>query len=65
MPQATGLVAELKAKFGEHHEFELERGGGGVFDVKVDDQLVFSKRDVGRFPHYAEVPNAITMAGIA
>jgi len=65
LPQATGLVAELKAKFGEEHEFELERGGGGVFDVKVDDQLVFSKHATKRFPQYQEIPNAIIMAGIA
>jgi selT/selW/selH-like putative selenoprotein len=25
-------------------------GGGGVFDVVVDGELVFSKHSVGRFP---------------
>lgn len=36
-----------------------------MFDVEVDGHLVFSKKQVGRFPHYQEVPNAIVMAGIA
>ncbi|MBW1781780.1 MAG: SelT/SelW/SelH family protein [Deltaproteobacteria bacterium] len=34
---------------------ELIKGKGGVFDVVVDDDLVFSKHDVGRFPTNEEV----------
>jgi selT/selW/selH-like putative selenoprotein len=34
---------------------ELDRGGGGVFDVFVDGDLVYSKADTGRFPHADEV----------
>jgi selT/selW/selH-like putative selenoprotein len=41
------------------------KGDAGVFDVSVDGQLVFSKKQAGRFPQYQEVPNAIMMAGIA
>lgn len=64
MPQATGLVAELKAKFGGV-ESELVEGAGGVFEVEVDGNLVFSKKQERRFPAYQEVPTAITMAGLA
>lgn len=32
----------------------LTAGGGGVFDVVVDGELVFSKRVSGRFPHDGE-----------
>lgn len=64
MPQATGLVAELSAKFGEV-ESELVEGDGGVFEVEVDGNLVFSKKQERRFPAYQEVPTAITMAGLA
>ena len=28
---------------------------GGVFDVIVDDRLVFSKHETGRFPHVKEI----------
>ena len=36
-------------------EAELIRGGGGVFDVVADGDLVFSKYEVGRFPKSEEV----------
>ena len=66
MPQATGLVAELTAQFGEDQvQAELVKGGNGVFDVEVDGKQLFSKDGVDRFPEYQEIPNAILMAGIA
>ena len=34
-----------------------------MFDVKVDDKLVFSKHEVGRFPRYREVPEAVAELG--
>ncbi len=34
-------------------------GSGGIFDVKVDGKLVFSKQKVGRFPEDAEVLQAL------
>jgi len=34
---------------------ELIEGGGGVFDVVVDGQLVFSKKSMDRFPEPGEV----------
>jgi selT/selW/selH-like putative selenoprotein len=33
----------------------LTRGSGGVFEVSVDGQLVFSKKKEGRFPNAEEV----------
>jgi selT/selW/selH-like putative selenoprotein len=38
---------------------ELVRGERGVFDVLVDDKLVFSKHSAGRFPQDAEIVKAI------
>ena len=32
---------------------ELIAGGGGIFDVKVDGALVYSKHQTGRFPDEA------------
>jgi selenoprotein W-related protein len=33
----------------------LVKGSGGVFDVKVDGRLVYSKFETGRFPEPGEV----------
>jgi selT/selW/selH-like putative selenoprotein len=43
---------------------ELIRGGRGIFDVKVDDALVFSKHRVERFPNPGEVRQALEGAGL-
>ena len=50
---AAGLAAELKQAFGV--ESRLIGGSGGVFDVVVDGERVFSKLDTGRFPSPGEV----------
>jgi len=51
------LAASLKEQFGV--EAELIRGKDGVFDVRVDGSLVFSKHELGRFPEPGEVERAI------
>jgi selT/selW/selH-like putative selenoprotein len=51
------LAASLKERFGV--EAELIRGKDGVFDVRVDDVLVFSKHRVHRFPDPEEVESTI------
>lgn len=37
----------------------LYPGGGGVFDVRVEDDLVFSKHQYGRFPSNEEVASEV------
>jgi selT/selW/selH-like putative selenoprotein len=37
------------------HTADAIPGGKGQFDVVVDDELVFSKRAVGRFPEENEI----------
>jgi selenoprotein W-related protein len=39
---------------------ELIEGSGGIFDVAVDGELVFSKHRVGRFPQNEEVLRALS-----
>ena len=39
------------------------KGGGGVFDVRADDDLVFSKHDQGRFPEDDEIVEALRNRG--
>lgn len=36
-------------------EPKLIKGANGVFDVRADDTLVFSKDETGRFPEHEEV----------
>jgi selenoprotein W-related protein len=36
-------------------EPELIKGRGGVFEVSVESQLIFSKKQLGRFPEPGEI----------
>jgi len=59
-PRAAGLAAELKQAFGA--ETELISGGRGDFDVTVDGSVIFSKRQLDRFPEEGEVQALIRNA---
>ena len=51
MPQATSLAAEIKQKLGV--TVELISGNGGVFDVVVDQEVIYSKQSSGnKFPEF-------------
>jgi selenoprotein W-related protein len=52
------LAAELKQAFPEA-EIRLIQSSGGVFEVTVDGQLVFSKKSVRRHAERGEVLKAI------
>ncbi len=39
---------------------ELIAGGGGIFDVKVDGALVYSKHQTGQFPDEAALIGGLT-----
>jgi selenoprotein W-related protein len=47
------LEEELKKAFGA--EVELISSTGGVFDITADGKLVFSKKEMQRFPEEGEV----------
>jgi selT/selW/selH-like putative selenoprotein len=47
------LAAAIKQKTGV--DPELIPGTRGIFDVVVDEQMIFSKHDAGRFPEDDEV----------
>lgn len=51
------LANAIKAKFGI--EPECVGGGGGIFDVRLDGKLIYSRHQTGRFPEHAEVLSAI------
>jgi selenoprotein W-related protein len=40
-------------------EVELLASSGGVFEVVADGRLVFSKKQLGRFPEEGEVANLL------
>jgi selT/selW/selH-like putative selenoprotein len=33
----------------------LRRSGGGAFEIRIEDRVVYSKKTVGRFPTDAEI----------
>ena len=41
-------------------EPELIKGRGGIFDVKVDGTMIYSKHETGRFPEHDEVLDKLT-----
>ena len=47
------MAAELREGLGV--DTKLIEGSGGVFDVTVDGELVYSKHQTGRFPNPGEV----------
>jgi len=52
------LAAALKDQV--NIEPTLIEGAGGVFDVRVDGQLIFSKKIAGRFPEHEEIIGVLT-----
>ena len=45
------------------HDAELIASHGGVFEVRVDGDLLFSKRKLGRFPEDGEILELIRSRG--
>jgi selT/selW/selH-like putative selenoprotein len=37
----------------------LKKGASGAFEVRLDGELIFSKRESGRFPDSGEVEEAL------
>jgi selT/selW/selH-like putative selenoprotein len=40
-------------------QITLRRSGGGVFEIRVDGRLAFSKKATGRFPTEAEIVGSL------
>jgi selenoprotein W-related protein len=54
------MAQELLTTFvDELGEVALIPGQGGVLDVRVDDVLVFSRKEAGRFPEMKEVKQLV------
>ena len=56
MPNAAGLVARVLAEWeGVIESLEVVPGSGGIFDVHLDGELVFTKSMLGRYPQPDDV----------
>ncbi len=51
------MADELEKEIGVRPE--LRMSSGGVFEVEVDGELIFSKKELGRFPAAGEVVSLI------
>ncbi len=58
--RAAWRAQELLTTFErEAGEVALVPGTGGIFEVRVDDELVWSRKDTGRFPEAAELKQLV------
>ena len=53
LPEATRVAAELKENLGI--EVTLVEGSKGIFEIRVDAEVVFNKKVTGKFPEPEEV----------
>jgi selenoprotein W-related protein len=53
------MAEELFEEFGQAFDILLIPSKGGVFEVAVDGDLVYSKLETGRHAEYAEVAQPI------
>ena len=58
--RAAWMAQELLSTFGSDLEaVALKPGSGGIFEVHLDDELLFSRRQAGRFPESKELKQLI------
>ena len=61
--RSTWMAQEILATFDEElSEVALIPGTGGIFEIKVNDKLLWSLKDEGRFPDIKE--NIPTHTGV-
>ncbi len=54
------MATEILNKFGDNVTgLTLIPSGGGVFEVMKNDKMVFSKKELGRFPELDELLDAL------
>ena len=58
--RAAWMAQELLTTFVDDlAEVALVPGTGGVFDIRLDGETIFSRKDAGRFPEAKEVKQLI------
>ena len=58
MPKASSLEVELKNNFPQA-DISLISSGGGVFEISLNGDLIFSKKALSRFPEGGEIKKLI------
>ena len=58
LPRASSLEVELTKDFPEA-DVSLISSGGGVFEISLDNDLIFSKKSLNRFPEDGEIKKII------
>jgi selT/selW/selH-like putative selenoprotein len=41
-------------------QISVRRSSGGVFEIRIDGRLAFSKKATGRFPTHEEIANCVS-----
>ncbi|GLX83954.1 hypothetical protein tloyanaT_02060 [Thalassotalea loyana] len=60
MMRSTWMAQELLTTFdGDIDEMSLLPGTGGVFEVYANDNLIWSRKDQGRFPEITELKQKV------
>jgi selenoprotein W-related protein len=58
--RAAWMAQELLTTFSDEvGEVALAPGTGGIFEVRVNDDLVWSRADMGRFPEIKELKQIV------
>ncbi len=58
--RASWMAQEILTTFAQEiEEVSLSPGTGGIFEVRVDDELVWSRKDKGRFPDIKELKKIV------
>tara|TARA_S200000501_G_scaffold358566_1_gene383463 strand:+ start:6748 stop:6939 length:192 start_codon:yes stop_codon:yes gene_type:complete len=58
LPKASSLEVELRNDFPQA-DISLISSGGGVFEICLNDNLIFSKKSLNRFPESDEIKKLI------
>lgn len=60
MLRAAWMGQELLTTFSEElSELTLRQGTGGIFNIFVNDELIFSRKEEGRFPEITELKQLV------
>ena len=54
LPDAERVSAEIGAVTAE--DVKLIRGGGGIFEIRRNGELLYTKAETGRFPEPGDIP---------
>lgn len=58
--RAAWLAQELLTTFEQDlYSVSLKPGSGGIFEISLNGQLIFSRREAGRFPEAKEIKQLI------